>query len=86
MFEVIFRPKAVKQLKKLRNPSLASLLHEASGALAGWPDCQNVKALTNHVYPYRLRVGNYRLFFTVESDVVQVVYIEEVRKRDERTY
>ena len=46
---------------------------------------RNVKALTNHEYGYRLRVGNYRVFFDYDG-VVRIVSIEEVRKRDERTY
>ena len=45
----------------------------------------NVKKLTNHAYQYRLRVGQYRVFFDVDSDV-KIVAIEEVKKRDERTY
>lgn len=45
----------------------------------------NVKALTNHQYGYRLRVGDYRVFFNVAAGI-QVVLIEEVKKRDERTY
>lgn len=49
------------------------------------PNCQNVKALTKHEYQYRLRVGNYRVFFNFDG-VVHIVSIEEVKKRDERTY
>jgi len=33
----------------------------------------------------RLRVGNYRVFFDFDG-AVRIVSIEEVRKRDERTY
>ncbi|MFP3335783.1 type II toxin-antitoxin system RelE/ParE family toxin, partial [Pseudomonas sp. SIMBA_064] len=39
----------------------------------------------NHEYGYRLRVGNYRVLFNWDG-VIRVVEIEEVRKRDERTY
>lgn len=46
---------------------------------------RNVKALVDHEYGYRLRVGNYRVFFEYDGDV-RIVNIEEVRKRDERTY
>ena len=49
------------------------------------PNCINVKALTNHKYQYRLRVGNYRVFFNFDG-VIHIVSIEEVKKRDERTY
>ena len=47
---------------------------------------RNVKALTDHAYGYRLRVGNYRVFFDFVGSDVCIVSIEEVRKRDERTY
>ena len=46
---------------------------------------RNVKSLTNHEYGYRLRVGDHRVFFDYDGDV-RIVSIEEVRKRDERTY
>ncbi|MHB8983020.1 type II toxin-antitoxin system RelE family toxin [Thiobacillus sp.] len=47
---------------------------------------RNVKTLTDHAYGYRLRVGNYRVFFDFMGGDVCIVSIEEVRKRDERTY
>ena len=46
---------------------------------------RNVKALKDHEYGYRLRVGNYRVFFEFDG-AVRIVSVEEVRKRDERTY
>ena len=54
--------------------------------LAGFPDVSNVKSLANRP-EYRLRVGRYRVIFSVSEDgAVTVVLIEEVKKRDERTY
>ena len=47
---------------------------------------RNVVKLSNHDYGYRLRVGDYRVLFDVIDDAVCIVLIEEVRKRDERTY
>ncbi|TID28265.1 cytotoxic translational repressor of toxin-antitoxin stability system, partial [Avibacterium paragallinarum] len=35
---------------------------------------------------YRFRVGRYRVFFQLIGDALSVVSIEEVKKRDERTY
>jgi mRNA interferase RelE/StbE len=46
---------------------------------------RNVKALTNHEFGYRLRVGDYRVLFDIDG-AVRIVSIEQVRKRDERTY
>ena len=42
-------------------------------------------ALVNHAHGYRLRVGNYRVFFDFDV-AIRIVSIEEVRKRDEQTY
>jgi len=49
------------------------------------PNCQQVKALKNHRYGYRKRVGQYRILFDWDG-IVRIVSIEEVRKRNERTY
>jgi mRNA-degrading endonuclease RelE of RelBE toxin-antitoxin system len=49
------------------------------------PTAKNVKALTNHQYGYRLKVGNYRVLFDVENDI-QIIDIQEVKKRDDNTY
>ena len=58
---------------------------KAVDQLVDFPNCSGVKSLTNHPYSYRLRVGDYRVFFE-HSDCVKIVTIEEVKKRDERTY
>ena len=59
---------------------------DAVESLAQWPDVPNVKALSDRD-DYRLRVGRYRVLFRVTpSGDVTVILIEEVKKRDERTY
>jgi mRNA interferase RelE/StbE len=58
---------------------------DATRSLANFPDCRNVKPLKNHIYDFRLRVGRYRVFFDHDSEV-KIIAIQEVRKRDERTY
>lgn len=54
-------------------------------ALSHMPNVQNVKALTQHQFGYRLRIGRYRVLFDWEGSV-KIVNIEEVSKRDEHTY
>ena len=76
--------RAAKQLRKLDRPQ-QQVVVRAVGGLAAIPECQNVKALVEHQYGYRLRVGNYRVLFDWDGDI-RVVEIQEVRKRDERTY
>ncbi|MBN2641402.1 MAG: hypothetical protein JXR78_07105 [Victivallales bacterium] len=45
----------------------------------------SVKSLKNHQYDYRLRIGRYRVLFNCLNDI-EILSIEEVKKRDERTY
>lgn len=44
----------------------------------------DIKPLKNHTHQYR-RVGNYRVLFDIETGL-HIISIEEVKKRDERTY
>lgn len=84
MYEIEWTVKALKQLKRIQAQYQRRIV-VAVKALANWPDCKNVKPLTNHRYDYRLRVGRYRVFFTMK-DILKIAKIEEVKKRDERTY
>jgi mRNA interferase RelE/StbE len=84
MFQIEWRPKAYKQLAKIRHQDRKSIM-DAVDALADFPNCKNIKVLRNHQYSYRLRVGNYRVFFNTFNQI-QIVSVEEVKKRDERTY
>lgn len=43
------------------------------------------KAIDKSQYDYRLRVGRYRVLFNCEEEI-KIIRIEEVKKRDERTY
>lgn len=86
MFKIEWEKKALKQLLKLRNKQTADRIRKATREeLPEYEKSRNVKALNNHIYQYRLRVGHYRIFFDVKEDL-KIVAIEEVKKRDERTY
>ncbi|MCA9925187.1 MAG: type II toxin-antitoxin system RelE/ParE family toxin [Anaerolineales bacterium] len=83
MYSIGWTRRALKQLKRLPQQRQKQIVM-AVRVLRNWPDCKNVKALQN--YPsYRLRVGRYRVLFDVENDL-HIIEIEEVKKRDERTY
>lgn len=75
--------KALKQRQKLPE-SIRAQLREAVRELASWPQCRNVKPLKGRS-DYRLRVGNYRVIFEVDTSI-RVILITEVAKRNERTY
>ena len=85
MNAINWQPKALRQLRKVDAHVGKQIRAAVSTELLDLSKARNVKALTNHEYDYRLRVGNYRVFFDFEG-AVRIVSIEEVRKRDERTY
>ncbi len=84
MHHIEWKQKAIKQLKQIDKTQQKKIVI-ASKNLTNLPDCQGVKALENHKYQYRLRVGRYRVLFDVESEI-KIINIEEVKKRDGRTY
>ncbi len=84
MNKVKWSIKALKQARKIQKPQRDNITEKAK-ALKDFPNCPNVKSLTNHKYEYRLRVGRYRVFFNHDGEI-KIVNIEEVKIRDERTY
>lgn len=84
MNSIFWTARASKQMRRLDKPVRVTIL-DAVQALAYMPNCQHVKALSSHVYGYRLRVGNYRVLFDWDG-TIRIVEIQEVKKRDERTY
>ena len=85
MNAIAWQAKALRQLRKVPPQSATEIRAVVSTELTDMTTARNVKALVNHDYSYRLRVGNYRVFFEFDG-AVHVVKIEEVRKRNERTY
>jgi mRNA interferase RelE/StbE len=85
MYAIDWKPKAVKQLSKIGDKADKLAIRDAVGGLATFPECGSIKRLTNHKYDYRLRVGRYRIMFDV-GETVKIISIQEVKKRDERTY
>lgn len=83
MYSVTVTKKATKQLRKIDATARAKIFPELNG-LSAWPDCNNVRKLVNREN-FRLRVGSYRVLFTVDTKA-QEITIQEVKKRDERTY
>jgi mRNA-degrading endonuclease RelE of RelBE toxin-antitoxin system len=77
--------KAFRQLRKIKDSQTSKRIYQEAQNLAHFPDCPNVKRLTSHQYGYRLRVGDWRVFFEFDG-AVKIISIEEVKRRNERTY
>jgi len=86
MNQIIWHNRARKQMKKIP-VHYREAIHENVDKLAAFPKCEqlNITELKNHKYDYRLRVGRYRVLFNY-ANVVKIIEIQEVKKRDERTY
>lgn len=84
MGEVRWSKRAKRQLARIPMKYRIAIT-DATRSLANFPDCRNAKPLKNHIYDFRLRVGRYRVFFDHDSEI-KIIAIQEVRKRDERTY
>lgn len=84
MNSIEWTPKAAKQLRKLDRRHQMEV-RDGVGGLVAMPNCKNVRMLVNHRHDYRLRIGDYRVLFNWDG-AIKVIEIEEVRKRDERTY
>lgn len=85
MNSIFWQPKALRQLRKVEPKAISQIRRAVTAELVDLSTARNVRALTSHEYDYRLRVGNYRVFFNFDG-AVHIVTVEEVRKRDERTY
>jgi mRNA interferase RelE/StbE len=85
MYKIFWQPKAVRQLEKIRNIKLKTDIFAMVDMLQDYQSCLGIKPLKNHKYDFRLRVGQYRVLFSV-NDIVQVIDIHEVKKHYERTY
>lgn len=85
MYLIDWKKKARKQLDKIADGQTKVEIKNAVSSLTDLPNASQVKKLTNHQYAYRLRVGRYRVFFDV-AEAIRIVTIEEVKKRDDRTY
>jgi mRNA interferase RelE/StbE len=83
--EITWQTKALRQLRKLEQSDSSEIRLSITKELPDFSTSLNVKKLTNHDYDFRLRVGRFRVFFNFDGKV-QVVSIEEVKKRNERTY
>jgi mRNA interferase RelE/StbE len=82
MKDIKWNPRALKQLRKIRDLNTRETIYNAVDDLKQFPNCSNVKKIKNQE-KFRLRVGRWRVFFTQS---LEILYIEEVKIRNENTY
>ncbi|UTC65193.1 type II toxin-antitoxin system RelE/ParE family toxin [Treponema sp. OMZ 788] len=84
MIKIEWKNKATKQFLKLPQEQQIQIA-DGVDVLYNFPNVQNVKTLKNHKYQYRLRIGRFRILFNFRK-VIEIISIEEVKKRDDNTY
>ena len=85
MIEIVWQPKAKRQLKKIKERHVKKMILDGVETLLAFPDVAQVKQLKNHTYTHRLKVDNFRILFNT-FEAINIVSIEEVKKRNEHTY
>lgn len=80
-YEVVLSPKAEKQLDELPTP-LRRRIAEAVEGLESNPQPHGVKKLTGAENLWRIRVGDYRIVYTIENDRLIVLVVKIGHRRE----
>ena len=73
--KVVVRKSAAKDIEKIAEPHKTKIKLQIQ-QLQNFPDVPNIKKLKNHQPVFRLRVGDYRVLFDVEDDLIIVARIK----------
>ena len=84
MFRIVVRPRAAEQIRRLRRIDAVAVLDAIETHLRHEPDRlsrSRIKRLRgSHAATYRLRVGDFRVFYDVAE--AEVIVIAVLHKRD----
>ena len=82
-FEIEFKKSVLKQLRLIPKSPQRLILDSVSSFLTNKPYFADGKHIEKLTEGYRLRVGNYRVFYYIEGDVVTIT---SVVRRTSTTY
>jgi len=80
-YAVLWRPAALRQLKKLAKP-LQEKIKDAVDGLASEPKPAGVRTLANHPQFWRLKVDNFRVIYAIDEGVLTVLVLKVAHRRD----
>ena len=67
--KIKFKKSAIKDLSKFNQKTQNKILEKIED-LIYFPNIANIKKLTNFYPPYRLRIGDYRVLFDINENIV----------------
>ena len=80
---VRYKTKAVRQIKKIKEMPIKKEITSKIRQLSGYPNVDFKISKYKTTDLLKFRVKNWRVFFTAELEIIE---IQEVKKRNERTY
>jgi mRNA interferase RelE/StbE len=72
---VRIKKSATKDIQNISEPFKTQIKNKVQ-QLSFYPDIPNVKKLTNHNPPFRLRVGTYRILFDITDNILIISRIK----------
>ena len=80
-YRIAIEPAAERELAKLP-PAARQDVADAISALADDPRPPGVKKLTGSKSSYRIRIGDYRVLYTIADRVLLIVVVKVANRRD----
>ncbi len=85
MYSLIYSPKAQKALRKFPREYQSLILKKLS-SLKDNPKPRGYDKITSRTPPlYRIRVGDYRVFYFIDEEVKDIIIVD-VKRRTTQTY
>ncbi len=80
-FEIQWKASAKRELKKLE-PVVIKRIIEAAETLRDMPYPQGVKKIQGAEHTYRIRVGQYRVVYSVEANILLIEIIKVGHRKE----
>jgi len=81
MYSIIYKKSAEKELLNLPK-EYALKVRKAINQLADNPHPSGSKKLAGNMNSYRIRIGNYRVIYTIVSDRLMVIIVKIAHRRE----
>lgn len=85
MYKVVWLTRATKNLRRIDKRYQQRIWQSVGKELTNFPHASHIKRLSGSD-TWRMRVGDYRVLFTVDNDEIKIITITDVMRRTSSTY